>query len=478
VTIVRKIVVGIMLWVITAAGAATAADFNAWQKMMPITFTGYNPPGGVTTLTNFPALVVLSTNISGFSYSDFLSLTNQDLRFTASNQTTELNYEIEKWDTNGSSYVWVQVPHLVDTNTSVWAYWGKSGTNVPAYVTNGMTWYDGFSGVWHLSETNGVVLDSGTNHYSATISGAGVVRGATGQVGNAYSFSGSSSSITLAMTNGNTVTIAAWGRNTLNPPTQDMLWCRTIGAPYGDLFFYSGKISLNTGDNADNPFCNIPATVTQMHQYVTVLSSNASGTRAELFIDGRSAGTAAYRSLAGGPFRISSGQAYDWHGVIDEVQISNVARSSNWVWAAYMNHASNGVFANSFNTYGTVQQVDPDRPKISNAGVSDVTPTSATFSGNLDQLGATMPSVLLFWGITDGGTNASAWAHTNDLGVISSLGPVSTNLAGLTSDRVHYFRFCATNSSGDGWANSSASFVPGTVWVEATSPTASYGSRG
>src|SRR5262245_56373907 len=74
-----------------------AADFSSWSKNVPIRFAGYNHG---ETLSNFPALVVLGPSISNFSYSTFLSLTNQDLRFTDVSQATELNYEIERWDTN------------------------------------------------------------------------------------------------------------------------------------------------------------------------------------------------------------------------------------------------------------------------------------------------------------------------------------------------------------------------------------------
>jgi len=35
-------------------------------------------------------------------------------------------------------------------------------------------------------------------------------------------------------------------------------------------------------------------------------------------------------------------------GALDEVRLASAARSSNWVWAAWMNQASNTVFA----TYG------------------------------------------------------------------------------------------------------------------------------
>ena len=58
------------LMALAVSGQARAADFSLWQKTMPITFPGY---GKTEPLTNFPALIVLSTNISGFRYGDFLS---------------------------------------------------------------------------------------------------------------------------------------------------------------------------------------------------------------------------------------------------------------------------------------------------------------------------------------------------------------------------------------------------------------------
>ena len=120
-----------------------AADFRLWGKKAQVQFTGYSRPD---TLTNFPALVVLSTNITGFSYADFVSGTNADLRFADSTETNELNYEVESWNTNGSSYVWVQVPLLAGSNTSIWAYWSKAGQTLPTYATNGVTWSASFRG--------------------------------------------------------------------------------------------------------------------------------------------------------------------------------------------------------------------------------------------------------------------------------------------------------------------------------------------
>jgi len=104
-------------------------DLSQWSKKMRIAFTGYTPPGG-GTLTNFPALVILSNTTAGvgFNYSDFKSPPYGDLRFASLDMTMPLNFEVEKWDTNGLSYVWVQVPVLTGPNTTVYAVWGKSGT--------------------------------------------------------------------------------------------------------------------------------------------------------------------------------------------------------------------------------------------------------------------------------------------------------------------------------------------------------------
>ena len=107
-------------------------------------------------LTNFPALVVLSTNLSGFSYSQFASTNGYDLRFSTSDNSQELNYEVEKWNTNGSSYVWVQVPQL-QSGTYIWATWDNSAVChyqcSGSLHTNGAMWPTAsYAGVWHMDQ--------------------------------------------------------------------------------------------------------------------------------------------------------------------------------------------------------------------------------------------------------------------------------------------------------------------------------------
>ena len=185
----------------------TAGIYDTWPKKMKVTFAGYNKP---ETLTNFPALIVFSNAMfSGFSYGDFQSLTNQDLRFANSNETTALNYEIDTWNTNGTSYVWVQVPTLSSTNDCIYAYWGKSGANAPPCTTNGATWTNGYLGVWHMNQAN--ALDSTSSGFTCAAHGN---TNAAGQIAGGQALSSSASSYlgvpNMGFSGNVSISVSAW----------------------------------------------------------------------------------------------------------------------------------------------------------------------------------------------------------------------------------------------------------------------------
>lgn len=118
---------------------AWAGTFGTWNYRMKITFSGYTRS---EALTNFPMLVPLSTNIHGFAYSAFASTLGEDLQFAASDEIAELNYEIEKWDTGGVSYVWAQVPRLAAATNFICAYWASPAQrprHIRATVRHGQT---------------------------------------------------------------------------------------------------------------------------------------------------------------------------------------------------------------------------------------------------------------------------------------------------------------------------------------------------
>ena len=62
-----------------------------------------------------------------------------------------------------------------------------------------------------------------------------------------------------------------------------------------------------------------------------------------------------------------SGPDFYFEGEIDEVRISSVTRSSNWVWAVWENTRPNGTFA----SYGAVQDTEPYDPDEDDDGIAD-----------------------------------------------------------------------------------------------------------
>ena len=115
----------IFIIVLVTAFTVSAEDFSTWLKRMPITFSGYDKE---ETLINFPALIVLEETDAGigFHYSDFLSPPYDDLRFVAEDKSTPLDFEVESWNLNGKSYVWVKVPELL-SSTTIYVLWCKEG---------------------------------------------------------------------------------------------------------------------------------------------------------------------------------------------------------------------------------------------------------------------------------------------------------------------------------------------------------------
>jgi hypothetical protein len=66
--------------------------------------------------------------------------------------------------------------------------------------------------------------------------------------------------------------------------------------------------------------------------------------------NGQEDGTASGFTLtaAANPFTIGrdarGNSQYYWDGMLDEIRVSTVVRSADWIWAEYMNMASNGAF--------------------------------------------------------------------------------------------------------------------------------------
>jgi hypothetical protein len=182
-------------------GRVALFPFSGWTFSRGLSFN--TTPSGADVSGNvydFPVLVRLADSTFTFSQTEN---NGGDLRF-AKTDSTPLPYEIERWDAGrGLAEVWVRLDTVYgnsDTQTIV-MYWGNPGA---ASESNSAAVFDttnGFQGVWHLAGTgNTTSYDATINHYDGTPTGMTSASAVQGITGGAQNFDGSSSYITMANT--------------------------------------------------------------------------------------------------------------------------------------------------------------------------------------------------------------------------------------------------------------------------------------
>jgi len=164
--------------------ATTSNWYNtSWAYRKQITFTS-DSAKIPSTQSYFPVLIGLSdSDLAADAQDD-----GDDILFTSSDGTTQLDHEIEKFDgSTGELVAWVEVPSL-STGTVIYMYYGNDTCGSQQNATG--TWDTNHKGVWHLNETSGTHYDSTSNDNDGTPNG-GVTQDATGPMNGADGFDGS-----------------------------------------------------------------------------------------------------------------------------------------------------------------------------------------------------------------------------------------------------------------------------------------------
>ncbi len=168
---------------LAATASADPVDWSAYAKSFDITFPGYT---GGETLTDFPVLIRLSAARNGFQYNKCKQPDGGDLRFSDADGNL-LASEVDTWNPDGESLVWVKVPSL-STTTRITAHYGCVS---PATMNPQDVWSNGYLGVWHLNDDASPLADStsGGKNFTRSSSHVNMVSlGGAGIIGNAPEF--------------------------------------------------------------------------------------------------------------------------------------------------------------------------------------------------------------------------------------------------------------------------------------------------
>ncbi|HEV2437018.1 MAG TPA: DUF2341 domain-containing protein [Verrucomicrobiae bacterium] len=355
----------------TNAWAPSSALFSTmtlnpsdYGSSMKISFAGYNRG---ETLTNFPVLVNLSAGLPGFSYQQFASPNGGDLRFTDASGVQLIPYEIDTWNTNGTSSIWVSVPALSATNDFIRAYWGNpAAANPPFYTTNGAVWLPSYDAVYHLDQSGSPYYDSTLQYPALTGNAPGL---GPGMIGQAAAFSGSQYLNAGAVNLGNAFTLSAWVNVSSAVANIQGVWANGPGGYFtneialfvNDYNTGDGALILGTGDGTSGNQLETATNAVGFNQWhlVTAAVNRSAGT-AQLYVDGalEASGTGVVtdfstnNNLELGRF---TGGSFPFNGSIDEARVQSGLCSSNWIWASYTTVASNGALEN----YSAVTQEPP-----------------------------------------------------------------------------------------------------------------------
>ncbi|HIG39610.1 MAG TPA: DUF2341 domain-containing protein [Gammaproteobacteria bacterium] len=348
-------------------------------------------------LTDFPVLIILDSTRVDYSNTQN---NGEDLRFVDGNGTV-LAHQIESWNETGTSYVWVQIPQIdAGSGTDfIWMYYGNVGAADGQNVAN--VWDVPYKAVWHLDETSGSHSDSTSNNYTA-IQNGGVNLSATGKIGGADEFDGGNdrlkvNGVDTALQIKGDLTLEAWVKIASHPisGTAGIVKFAGNGDTEATNYLYTMRLlpggDINLGHESGNgtkDFHDMGVSLNTDEWYKLTAVRDTTAKEWHLYINGTLAATESYAAQATGGIDGTLKIALDsgnFEGIIDEVRVSDTARSADWISVQY------AAATDSLITYGFKQTIagvlgndfDADGDSL-NAVLASGPSNAASFSLNTD----------------------------------------------------------------------------------------------
>ena len=324
-------------------------DYALWKDTLRLYLNTTASGAGVAgDVTNFPALVRLTSK--NFDFSRALPGGN-DVRF-AKPDGAPLAFEIERWDAAAqTAEIWVRIDTVYgnDSTQSITMYWG----NPDAFGTSNSTAvFDtavGFAGVWHMGENGDSVSDATADAFHGANSGSAM---AAGIIGNSRKFAdGNYLKISGLLNSPSNVTLSAWVQSEKSTGGQDVI---SIGdAVMIRLDYLGGKGVSGWYHNSPITYDDSKYAIDSSGRYLAntgwhflAFTISAETHVQTLYIDGEKCAVSNdlnpiyYAGLGVDTYIGIHGNgktSYNFAGQIDEVRVSSIAESPDWVRLCYMN---------------------------------------------------------------------------------------------------------------------------------------------
>lgn len=332
---------------------------SSTQTSMPV-LVCINSTPGVGSCLSAPDLKASSSGGSIMTLN--ASSTPNDLVFSTSSVASGLlPFEIEKYSSStGETIAWVNMP-TVAAGQVLYMYYGRSGDTNHQNATG--VYDSSYQEVYHFPNGSSLSVFDSTGANNGTNVGATAT---TGNIDGAAAFNGSTQyvSVPSPSTASGKYTISAWINvsSALSFGTIIKNWgdsgASAAGAYHFGLGDTDGKISnyLNQSNlSTVGPIEDSLVLSTGTWYYYV---STADGSFLRLFRNGNSVATPLSYDGTINPFGFTDIGAKPsnashtppgtsggwWNGNLDEVRVSNVARSSSWILTEYNNQANNSTF--------------------------------------------------------------------------------------------------------------------------------------
>ena len=479
-----------------------------YSRGVPLTVAGY--AAGNPALANYPVLVRISPSaIPGFDYSDMQSpATGADVAFIDM-FGNGLPFEIDTWNPNGESLVWVKLPSM-ENGTQFVMCWGSATPGKALCPDNP---WSGYAGVWHMGDPGSgavTVVDSTANGLDGTAHSTSSAV-AAGMIGAARHNTTCTDHTPASKSGGVTITLADAAKRAvvdgITPEFTASMWVRpthairyeylisrkrTDGTPaWGaqTLDSFGGAWRFYSAGSSDAQNANPAISTTYFKKdtwikfdfvwradgtysvYVNGECDSNHGTKlsGDLYNKANAANGTLGLYLGGTQPEGSDKGGRGFYGEMDEIRLRPGDIGANWAKADY-----DQVVNSSFLSPGLVEPYEETADPLAGLVVSGVGYTNATLSVSVASLGAGATSANVTVQIAASADFAAPiWTDSYAVSGADTCEEIAT---GLATGTTYWARIHVENSAGATLTSTPVSFT--TLVPGAPAGTAAFVSRG